>query len=498
MKEVYVYDLEVWQNFHSGTFLNVVTGEVKHFIIFNKRNQLREYIEFLETHVSGLIGFNNVGYDYPIIHFILKNKNRLLRLSEYEITEEIYSLSKRLVGGEKVYFKTNEILIPQLDLYLIWHFNNKNKRTSLKYVEINTRFENVEDLPFDENYFINEEDIDKILEYNLNDVKATEHFYKLSKEDIEMRKELRKQFGFDISFLNFNDPKIGEEIFVKELAKELNISIWEMRNKSSEKPDIIRLKDVILDKIKFEHPAFQKVLNNFKSSVITTTENPFEFYGYYKDFRIDYGVGGVHGCIFPGIYKSSEDKIIIDVDIDGMYPKTSIVNKFYPRQFGVKFCEVYEKMYNTRMAAKRQLKVDKTDKVASAINSGFKLALNGVYGKSNDEYSPLYDPIFTMQITVNGQLLISMLIEQVGNIESLEFLQVNTDGITVRLNKSDVGRFNEICSMWEKYTGYTLEHATYKQMIIRDVDYLRLNLVNCWKAKHQVILDICQSAAKLN
>lgn len=468
MKEVWVYDLETWQNFHSATFLSL-KGEIIQFYIHSTKNELTEYLDFLETRVSGLIGFNNVNYDYPLLHNILKAKNYLLKKDSSTVTRYIFNESSKLINAQNTSIKPNEVMIPQLDLYLIWHFNNKNKRTSLKYVEINTQFENVEDLPFDEDYFVQVNDIPQILSYNLNDVKATHHFYMLSLEDIEMRKELKDEFGFTLEFLNYNDPKIGEMIFLKEISKAMGISMYEVKQLSTKAEPVI-LRDIILDKIKFTSREFNELLNKFKNSVITDTKNPFEYSVIYKGFKCDYGAGGVHGCIKAGIYNSDDYYDIYDIDIDGMYPSTAINNQFYPRHLGKIFCKVYKEMFDKRIKAKRDYKLDKNNKSAKAINSGLKLANNGVYGKSNDEYSFLYDPRFTMQITVNGQLLLSMLIERISNMRDVIFLQVNTDGITIKIAKTRVEEFKNICKAWEEETGYTLEYATYKKMVIRDVN----------------------------
>ena len=40
----------------------------------------------------------------------------------------------------------------------------------------------------------------------------------------------------------------------------------------------------------------------------------------------------------------------------------------------------------------------------TAENAMLKLALNSVYGDSNNKYSVFYDPKYTMNITINGQL----------------------------------------------------------------------------------------------
>lgn len=470
MREVWIYDLEVWQNFHSGTFLNPVTGEVKQYYIHGEVNQLEEYINFLETRVSGLVGFNNVNYDYPIIHHILLNKRRLLQLTVYELTKEIHEKSSSIIGVKYSSIRASEVLIPQLDLSKIWHFDNKNKMTSLKYIEINIRFENVEDLPFDEDYYVMSNDVPQIMEYNLNDVKATEKFYHLSKDDIEMRKKLRKQFGFSIDFLNYNDPKIGEQIFGKELTKEAGISMWDLKEMRTHR-GAIHLKDVILPNIKFRTPEFNKVLSKFKNSVVTDTKKPFEYSVVYKGFKYDYGVGGIHGCIEPGIYDSNDEYDIVDIDIDGMYPSTAILYGFYPEHLGKTFTKVYKRLYDTRIKAKREAKKDKSNKEAVAVNSGLKLALNGVFGKSNEEFSLFLDRKFFMQITVNGQLLLSMLAERIADIDGLTMLQANTDGITVKIPKNQVGEFKTICHVWEEETGYTLEYGYYSRMVVRDVKF---------------------------
>jgi hypothetical protein len=71
------------------------------------------------------------------------------------------------------------------------------------------------------------------------------------------------------------------------------------------------------------------------------------------------------------------------------------------------------------------------------ISDALKLSLNSCYGKSNDKYSFLYDPLYTMKTTINGQLMLTMLCESlVNSIPDLTMLQVNTDGITVKIHRN--------------------------------------------------------------
>ena len=99
-----------------------------------------------------------------------------------------------------------------------------------------------------------------------------------------------------------------------------------------------------------------------------------------------------------------------------------------------------------------------------------KLALNGVYGDSNSAFSVFYDPLFTMSITLNGQLLLCKLAESLMQIGGLQLIQVNTDGLTVRVPRSNKYQVDSVRELWELMTKLELEEALYKSMMIRDVN----------------------------
>lgn len=104
-------------------------------------------------------------------------------------------------------------------------------------------------------------------------------------------------------------------------------------------------------------------------------------------------------------------------------------------------------------------------------SDGLKLSANTVYGKSNSEYSFLYDPLYTLKTTLAGQLSLCMLAEQlVDRIPDIIVLQINTDGITCKFNKQYNDLYDTICKEWEVTTKLNLEHVYYSKMIIRDVN----------------------------
>jgi hypothetical protein len=480
-KKVWVYDLEQMFNFHCATFLNRDNPiELQQFVIHKSRNDFNEYIEFLETQVGGLIGFNNLNYDYPLIHYLLEEKDYFYSNNAESTANKLYSRSQIIINSEYSEIPSWKTLIPQLDLYRINHFDNAAKRTSLKAIEIAIGFHNVSDLPFKFDHYVQDNEVQKILDYNLNDVLATYEFYKLNIGEIEMRKKMSKEYS--INLLNANEPKIGSEIFAKLLSEEMGVNIRDLKQMRTYR-NSIKLNECILPYIKFNSKEFNNILNNYKNKIVIETKNSLEESVIYKGFKFDFGLGGLHGCIKPGKYSPNEDEVIHDIDVASFYPNIAIINKFKPKHLGEAFTTIYNKMYHERKSAPK----------GSAKNGGLKLALNGSFGKSNDIYSFFYDPMFTMQITVNGQLLLSMLAEEIlDNIECI-FLQANTDGITLKYNKKYTEKVESIMKWWEELTGLQLESAYYNLMVIRDVNnYLARDIKG--KAKYKGAFEIIPMA----
>lgn len=449
MTNTYIYDLEQFQNFHSATFYNISTNEIKQFVIHSSRDDRKEYFKFLNT-VEGLIGYNNLNYDYPLLHYLLNNK--------YCTPEQLYNESQRIIETEYPSIKESNVIIPQLDLMRLWHFNNKARITSLKKLQYVMKWKNLQDLPLPHYAFIDSSQIEEILKYNLNDVLSTFEFYKLSKTQIDLRKTLSNKYNIDV--INKPDAGIGEEILLQVMSKKLNINKWDLKKLRTYRSSI-NFSECILPYVNFNNKEFNNLLVKLKNTSVKETKDSFKESVIYKGFKYDYGVGGIHGCIKPGVYETDENTSILDIDVTSFYPKLAIVNKFYPNHLTELFCEAYEELYNERPLYAK----------GTPENYGVKIALNGAYGKSNDKFSFLYDPKFTMQITINGQLLLTMLAEKlVDSIEDITVLQINTDGITIKYNKADYEKVKAICNDWENLTSLQLESSFYSKMIIRDVN----------------------------
>lgn len=413
-----VYDIESFPNFFSYTDIDM-EGNVTRFYIHNTCNQLWELLEYLKT-VTKMVGFNNIDYDYPLLHYIIINRGRLKGLSDPSglINQE----SQRIVDAEYSSIRPKDVLISQLDLFRLWHFNNKARSTSLKWIEIAINYENVEDLPFHYLHYVKTEEIERILEYNENDVRATLKFYLLSKGKLELRRRIYSLYG--INATNLSDVDIGERILLKEVAEAMRISEYDLKQLRTYR-SLINLGDVILPQISFKTDAFKAVHEWMKNYTVSSTKGltklPIEevksLLPYvhpdsvkrdkkekktvleninivFNGVRYDFGLGGIHGKCGSGVWKSTDASDLILVDVSSYYPNLAIKNGFHPEHLPKEaFIRVGEKLYDMRMKAK----ADGDDLVVAAI----KLALNGaLFGKSNDAYSFMYDPKFMMSINM--------------------------------------------------------------------------------------------------
>ncbi len=99
-----------------------------------------------------------------------------------------------------------------------------------------------------------------------------------------------------------------------------------------------------------------------------------------------------------------------------------------------------------------------------------KILLNATYGLTNDEYSFLRDRAVTLSICINGQLLLTMLLEMLAEKMPLELVMMNTDGFEVRIPRAYEETYNSVCKEWESLTKLELEFVDYQKMIISDVN----------------------------
>lgn len=461
MFDDYIYDVETYPNFFSLTALRVSTGELWAFECSDRcdhSDALRGFLMALSNDPKvRMVGYNNLHFDYPVIHHGLAYQHMNATVF-YEKAQAIIDTDWNDRFRHVVW--DNEIIIPQLDLFKIHHFDNVARATSLKVLECNMKSENVADLPFPPGTVLTPDEMGIVLEYNKHDIMETWRFYMASEDRIKFREELSEKYGRN--FMNHNDTKIGKDYFIMRL-NEMGI---ETKGPDRKPIQTLRtrmaLKDAVLPWIKFKDPEFNRILDWFKSQTITQTKGVFDDINCtVNGFTFDFGLGGIHGSVEGRSLQSDSTHTILDLDVTSYYPNLAITNRFYPEHLGEGFCDIYQDVFEQRKSYAK----------GTAENAMLKLALNGVYGDSNNPYSPFYDSLYTMKVTINGQLLLCMLAEELMCDKNIEMIQINTDGLTIRVPRGDSEAWvNLVCANWEAETKLNLEQNEYSRMWVRDVN----------------------------
>lgn len=471
-KNHWVYDLETLKNLFVACFIHYKTDERKVFIIHESRNDLKDLIDFLSNNKKNNewhIGFNNLSFDSQIIQHIIKNIVKLRIMTTSEVVSFIYDKAQETIqksnANEFAVFPEWRLSIQQIDVFKINHWDNANKRTSLKWCEFSMDWDNVQEMPIHHTTEIyNQEEIDIVVNYCLNDVMATKKILYLSKPLLDVRTRIKNKYG--LKCYNYSNTKLGSELLLKLYCDATGKEPKEVKQYRTVRPGI-KMSDILFPYLKFKSLELDGFHQMLKTKVINNTKKDFTYTLNWRGNTFYYGAGGIHQCIATGIYKADDRFIIKDLDVASLYPSIACVNEMYPAHLGREFYEVYKNdIVDVRLAEK--LKKENKD---IAIIEGFKEAANSSYGNSNSEYSWLYDPQYTMQTTINGQLLITMLVEDLLiNIPEAQLLQTNTDGATLRFPKEYQEKYNEICKAWEQVTKLTLEFADYSSMFIWDVN----------------------------
>ena len=455
-EDVVVYDIEVFPNVFHCTCKNTETNTLYFFEISERKNQLKELVDFFYYNNTDklICGYNNHHYDDVIINYIIDYYYKLNQLPYYRVCQSIFNLSGIIVNSEEgdtekykrwkyaKFFKSIDLLTMMFSSKL---------RVGLKSMQVTMHYKNVQEYSGNFDDILLKENIDEMKEYNINDVESTCELLERLKPDIEIRKYIEEEFG--INAYSMDSVKFGETILAKEYCKAKNISLKELEQMRSPM-DYIPLKDVILPFIKYKNPKLQAVLEDMKKQVVYSKERK----GYEKQFvlsnvRYSVGVGGIHSIHTPKIYVPNDNERIGHSDVASMYPSFIVQYGWIPRHLGKEFSDVYCRFYYDRLKAKHSGNKNKS--------TALKLTLNSVTGKMQQETSWMYDPFTVFKIRINGQLVLLMLVDRLINL-NCKIIQVNTDGVVYIVNKDKEKEVEKAIKEVEQLTRLSFETDYYE------------------------------------
>lgn len=456
----WIYDIETYENFFCCTFLNLFTDDFKVFIIDENKNESRDLKDFIESGLF-LIGYNSKSYDNLMINYITSN----LDLTP----QQIFKFSDGVINDQRIlehsdYYKRYGNYMHN-DSYkyidLMRMLFSKKLRVSLKELECSLNFKNVEELPYPIGVTLDEEQKQKVILYNYNDCEATREVCRKSLPDIKLRKWTLDNFG--VEGYSLDGVNLGVKILAEKLAERVGNKDFLKLKTNRTKVDI---KDIIYPFIKFETPEFKAVLKRFQKLKCykyfnkekqKLTWNKIDYQPLIGPYRFKYGIGGLHFETLTKGWHSNDEYDLLSIDVSSYYPRQVVEYPEYckPEHLPDEFIISYKEVMDERLKAKEAGDDIKSDT--------YKLSINGAFGNLSNEYSWLCDQKALMAITVNGQLMLSMLCERL-MLKDIKLVDVNTDGIYVHLKKSQRDEFNEICEKWSKETKMILEETKFESL----------------------------------
>lgn len=497
--QVLIYDIETLKELF---LIGVYVPERRSYLEFEVSkfsNELDSFINFTQKHPEHYwVGYNNLRFDSQVVEWVIRNHEQWHELSGLEICAKISQKAQDVIDDANydvfAEYREEWLSFKQIDLFKIHHFDNKNRRVSLKRLEFEMDLENIEEMHIHHtktDMTLKEIDITK--DYCRNDVMATYEFYKVTigetnhslyrgNNQISLRMDIEDEFG--IPCLNYSDSKIGDEIIKKYYCEEKNIDPKDLSKKGFFRKEIA-VKNCIANYVEFETPQLQQFLDKIKKVKLGIQDDFKEHIDFYNNIY-SFMKGGLHTENKPKIFESDDEHEIIDWDVSSYYPAIIINNGRYPAHLGKEFLSGYRKMFEKRLELKP---LSKKDKKIAGIVGALKLAVNSVYGKSSDMQSWIYDRQLTMFTTITGELSLMMLIEKY-ELNNIQVISANTDGVTIKIRKDLIPLMHEINKWWCEITKYELERTDYSKIIFSTVnDYLAIKTNGEIKKKGDFLTD---------
>lgn len=461
-----VIDIETLADCFTLTALDYDSINYVQFEISHRKNDYYSMRNFLDT-IEYFIGFNSIHFDEKVLLYIIKN-NINQAVDIYKVAQEVIQFGDDFNNNQK--FRNVMYNKPwiSIDLFLYWSKGLRiSKKLSLKYFAVNLDM-NVEEMPIHHSKTnLTNEEIDKVLSYNLNDCEVTKALANKLSSEINLRVWIKNEYNLDC--LSWDSPKIANEILLEDFcSKTFNnkSEYWEYKKEiraTRYEKTKFRNGDY-LPKINFKTPQFQDLYkeicnsyNGFNKEILVQQSDA-------SYIKVGYGSGGIHSVNKNENYISNSESIVYTSDVASLYPNLLINYKFIKPDLEI-VLKKYTNVKEERIEAKRT-----KNKTKDAF---LKLILNSLTGLLDNEYSWLYSPEYIMALRLMGQLLLTRLFEEC-KLNSLIVRSLNTDGIEVIIPVDKEQIYLNIVESIEQEFNVVFEHEKYKF-----INYLSVNDYIC-------------------
>lgn len=409
------YDFEVFVHDWCVTIINPIEKIMT--VIVNDVGALKRY--YKKHQDQFWVGYNSRNYDTFIM------KGLLLGMNPKKVNDDIIV---RNMKGWQINREFKNVKFLNFDIY------TKNSLKTLEGFMGNDIRET--EVDFNLQRKLTPQEIRQTIKYNIHDVEQTIEVFRRNIYLYESQIQLIETFGMDIELIGSTQAQLTAKILECEKLEhndEFDIEIV----------PTLHLKKYVYAKEWFED---ENNLDYKKSFSMNICGVPHQF-----------GWGGLHGCPEEPLHIKGR---LFHVDVNSYYPSQIIRYDFMTRNS--RNPKRYEGIYKYRL----QLKAEGKKKEQAP----YKIVLNGAYGMMKDKYSLAYDPKMANNICINGQLMLTDLLEHLEPYITL--IQSNTDGLIVQVEDDEekINKVMNICHRWEHRTGMGLGFDEITEIFQKDVN----------------------------
>jgi hypothetical protein len=508
--KIAVFDIETLKELFDIGVYNPDTGIWTEFQISKWKNDLFKIVKlYTSSDFDYWVSFNGIGFDHQVLEYIVENYNDWYDLDNQQIVDKIYEFSQKVIDDQKYNlppsYQEDDFQVKSIDLFRIHHFDNENRRTSLKWCAFMMDAD-VEEMPIHHTATgLVPSDVDIITSYRRNDVLVT---YKLLEitlgiTDLEHLKDYKGknkiQDRFDIFHttgmycINWSDVKIGEE------WNKLDYKISQgMENEKGLYPkNVVQpfgkpFSKYFPNTISYQTDELNYFKESFGKEFVKAQKQKFTFRMGETTYTI--AKGGLHSNEGARRIVVPKGFILGDADVGSQYPKFIEKNSIAAPHLKEDIIFQFRKKIQTRIDNKKianELKAQGKDDEARpylSIQEMLKLCLNGgYYGKLNQRGSFLEYPEGYLRVSIGCQMEILMLIEML-ELAGIKVISGNTDGVVSLYPEHLHETYRNVCKQWETIVGNTdlgkLEFVQFKSLWQESVNhYIALKVDGSVKKK---------------
>jgi hypothetical protein len=488
-------DIEVLPNYFLITMLDMDKGSFMEAQLWNGRGKsaIQKALKFLTKlkPTDMVYTYNGISYDLPVIK----------RVMEEGVPDEarIFEISQEVINSEGFEHRVKQFANEtHIDLMELLNLNRAGNRVSLKKAAAILGFPKLLDMPKHWSEPVEKGESKMMKEYCRIDCEATAFIAQYGKGEIADRKALIEDVYPGLAgkgLVTMGRPRVAKKVLTWLYQNETGENPYKLKEKywGSDRDRLyaklsrmtFKFKDIIPDIYNFNTYEGDKLFRELRSferkgwygTAKDTKERMFnrevEICG--KPYQV--AEGGLHDNFGPGIYESDGKFIILNIDAASYYPYLkSKVLKIDPRHLpGLHKVEDGIIDYRLKHKALRY-KFEKSNR----IQKSQKIVINaGIFGLLGDEYSPTFDPMAKLGVTMNGQLMLLQLVEWLSHtIGGIEVIQANTDGIGVICPRGEkYERLKKACAYWEQCFKIELEIDELKKFVKRNANsYLEVGM----------------------